>query len=94
LAYLSSKEKQICDIVNLGTGHGTSVLEIIESFEKVNDLKLNYEIGPRRPGDVEQIYADASKAKNLLGWTCEYEVEDALKHAWEWEKTIEKMETK
>ena len=94
LNYLSQLENPVCDVVNLGTGRGTSVLEIIESFEKVNDLKLNYEIGPRRPGDVEQIYADASKAKEVLGWTCAYGIDEALKHAWEWEKSIQNRETK
>mgnify|MGYP001942414453 CR=1 FL=1 len=75
--------------INLGTGKGTSVLEIINAFENVNQLKLNYEIGPRRVGDVEQIYANSERAKKLLGWTCEYSLNEALKHSWEWEKGID-----
>ena len=75
--------------INLGTGKGTSVLEIINAFENVNQLKLNYEIGPRRVGDVEQIYANSERAKEMLGWSCEYSLNDALKHSWEWEKGID-----
>jgi len=93
LDFLQGSATKSLEVFNLGTGKGTSVMEIIESFEKVNHLKLNYEIGDRRPGDVAQIYADASKAKDLLNWTCEYTVQDALKHAWEWEKSIDKWNT-
>ena len=89
LEYLENASENQCEVFNLGTGKGTSVLEIIESFEKVNELKLNYDIGARRSGDVAQIYADASKAEKELNWTCEYSVQDALKHSWEWEKSIE-----
>lgn len=89
LNFLLSKEEGGCEAINLGTGKGTSVLEIIHTFEKVNNLKLNYEIGPRRPGDVVQIYANAQKSLDLLGWKCRYSLEEALKHSWEWEKGIE-----
>ena len=78
-----------CDAINLGTGKGTSVLEIIKTFETANNVKLNYEIGPRRDGDVEQIYANAEKAKKVLDWQCELTLEDAMKHSWEWEKGLE-----
>ncbi|MCG8575523.1 MAG: UDP-glucose 4-epimerase GalE [Flavobacteriales bacterium] len=74
---------------NLGTGKGSSVLEIINTFEKVNQLKLNYQIGERRAGDVVQIYANGNKAKEVLGWECEYDISAALKHSWEWEKGLE-----
>lgn len=53
---------------NLGTGTGNSVLEVIQTFEKVNDIKLNYEIGPRRSGDVVKIYGNVEKAEEILGW--------------------------
>ena len=86
--WLSKQNKPCCEPINLGTGKGNSVLEIIDTFEKVNKLKLNYKIGPRRAGDVEQIFANANKAKHLLNWTCNFTVADALKHSWEWEKTI------
>ncbi|NOQ73437.1 MAG: UDP-glucose 4-epimerase GalE [Crocinitomix sp.] len=88
LQYLTNTECKSCVTFNLGTGKGTSVLEIIKAFENVNQLKLNYEIGPRREGDVAQIYANAEKAKEVLDWTCEYTLNDALKHSWEWEKGI------
>jgi UDP-glucose 4-epimerase len=90
LAFSINREDSFCEPINLGTGKGTSVLEIIHSFETVNKVKLKYKIGKRRAGDVEQIYANAAKANSILNWTCNYTVADALKHAWEWEKTIEK----
>ncbi|MEX1001941.1 MAG: UDP-glucose 4-epimerase GalE [Crocinitomicaceae bacterium] len=90
LQWSFEQQESFCEAFNLGTGKGSSVLEIIHTFEKVNGLKLNYKIGPRRPGDVEQIWANPSKANKWLGWTCQYGIEDALKHSWEWEKNIEK----
>lgn len=81
--------KSFCEPFNLGTAKGSSVLEIINTFEEVNGVKLNYRIGPRREGDVEQIWADPTKANKVLGWTCQYDIKDALKHSWNWEKNIE-----
>jgi UDP-glucose 4-epimerase len=86
LAWLAKQKKPVCEAINLGTGKGTSVLEIIDTFESVNGLLLNYKIGPRRAGDVEQIWANAEQAKKLLKWKCTYTLADALKHAWQWEK--------
>jgi UDP-glucose 4-epimerase len=83
------QEANFCEAYNLGTGKGSSVLEIIHTFEEVNDLKLNYVIGDRRPGDVVQIWADPSKANNELGWSCKYTIKDALKHSWSWEQNID-----
>ncbi|MEZ4923594.1 MAG: UDP-glucose 4-epimerase GalE [Crocinitomicaceae bacterium] len=83
-----SQEKPFCEPFNLGTGKGSTVLEIINTFEEVNQLKLNYKIGPRREGDVEQIWADPSKANKVLGWHCKYDIRDALEHSWKWEKNI------
>ncbi len=74
------------DVFNVGIGNGLSVFEIIEAFEKVAGLKLNYETGPRRAGDVMAIYSDYTKAKKLLGWTPALKVDDIMKSAWEWEK--------
>lgn len=76
------------DFINVGTGKGTSVLEIVETFEKVSGQKLNYKIGPRRAGDVEQIYASVGKSKEVLNWQTELTVEDALRDAWNWEKKL------
>ena len=84
-------EKQDCSLteaVNIGTGKGTSVLEIIHTFEKVSGLQLNWAYGPRRSGDVEQIFADTTKAKNCLGWEAERSVEDAIVDAWNWQKKM------
>ena len=73
------------NVFNIGTGRGNSVLEVISIFEKVNKLKLNYEIGPRREGDVEKIYGDVTKARELLNWVAQETLEDSLKDAWAWE---------
>lgn len=76
------------DIFNLGTGDGVTVLELLNAFEKTNQLKLNYKIGARRPGDVEKIYANNEKAKTVLRWELKYTLEDMMKTAWEWQKKI------
>lgn len=73
-------------IYNLGTGVGYSVLDVISAFEKANDLKINYSIKPRREGDVEQCYADATKAKVELGWEAKRDIEMMCKDAWRWQK--------
>jgi UDP-glucose 4-epimerase len=75
-----------CEAFNLGSGRGSSVLEIIRTFEEVNDLKLNYKIGARRAGDVEQIWANPAKANSILNWNCEYSLAEALRHSWVWEQ--------
>ena len=73
---------------NIGTGIGLSVLEIIKAFEKTNSLKINYSFGPRRRGDIEQIYADAKLVKTKLGWEPKQNLEKAMKSAWIWEKKL------
>ncbi len=73
------------EIINLGTGNGVTVFETIKAFEKISGRKLNYVIGTRRPGDVEAIYSDSSKAKKLLGWTPKYSIEEMMASAWKWE---------
>jgi UDP-glucose 4-epimerase len=88
LNLLKKSEAPFYDVFNVGTGTGNSVLEIIETFEKVNDLKLNYEIGPRRSGDVEQIYGNVDKARDIMGWQVEKTLDDSLRDAWAWEKKI------
>lgn len=82
---LDNKQATNCEVFNLGTGTGVSVLEAIAAFEKVTSQKLNYTIGPRRAGDVVAVYADKQKAQSQLGWTCQYSLEDAMKSAWDWE---------
>jgi UDP-glucose 4-epimerase len=71
---------------NVGTGIGVSVLDAIKAFEQINKLSINYSIGPRRDGDIEQIYANGSLVKEKLGWEAQETLEQAMKSAWEWEK--------
>jgi UDP-glucose 4-epimerase len=85
LQLLQKKNGGSYDVFNLGTGEGNSVLELINAFEKANNIKLNYEIGPRRAGDIEQIYGDVSKALKILNWKTEKTLEESLKDAWNWE---------
>ena len=88
LRHLAKPEAAPFDIINAGTGQGNTVMEVVKCFEETNDLSFNYKMGPRRPGDVEQVYADVSKAETLLGWKTQYSLQDALKHAWNWEKKL------
>lgn len=82
---LQNKNQTNCDVFNLGTGNGYTVLEIINEFEKTSGTKLNYKIGPRRPGDVIAIYANNDKAKNLLGWNPKFNLQQMMATAWQWE---------
>ncbi len=83
---LENKNKAGYEVFNLGTGRGVSVMEIVKTFEKATGQKLNYKIVDRRPGDVEQVYADTQFANNELGWKAEVPLEETLRSAWEWEK--------
>ena len=73
------------EIINLGTGHGYSVLDIVKAFEKVNGVKVPYKIEARRPGDIAECWADPAKAKELLGWTAQKNLEDMCRDAWRWQ---------
>lgn len=84
--WLTQQSGSFNEIVNVGTGEGTSVLEIIHTFEKVSNRELNWKFGERRTGDVEQIYADVAKAKKLLNWSTQNSLEDAVRDAWNWEQ--------
>ena len=84
-----NKMKGNYQVINLGTGNGTTVLEIIKSFEKVSGKKLNYELGPIREGDVETIYADNSKAKKELQWNAKLNIDDMVSTAWKWQQNID-----
>jgi UDP-glucose 4-epimerase len=88
LEYTEKSENGLLEFINVGTGNGNSVLEVIEEFEKVSQLELNYKIGPRRPGDVPAIYANTEKSKHLLNWNPKYSLTDAVIHAWNWEKNM------
>jgi UDP-glucose 4-epimerase len=82
--------KPLYKVFNLGTGIGASVLELVNKFQQVTGVKLNYTIGPRRPGDVEKTYADPAKAFRELQWKPKYSIEDGLLHAWRWEEKLAK----
>ena len=83
---LDDKIEKNVDIFNLGSGTGVSVLEAIHAFEKSTNTNLNYEIGPRREGDVVAVYADFSKAKDKLGWIPEHSIDHIMETAWAWEQ--------
>ena len=81
------REEKGVKIYNLGTGHGYSVLDLVQNFEKTNNIKVNYVIGARRPGDIPACYADASKAEKELGWKAEKNIEDMCKDTWHFATT-------
>ncbi|MHA4738328.1 UDP-glucose 4-epimerase GalE [Dyadobacter sp. MSC1_007] len=81
----SQTESDYYDVFNVGTGEGYTVLQLIKTFEEVNGVKLNYTIGPRREGDVEQIYAQSDKVNNIMKWRAEKSMADALRDAWNWQ---------
>jgi UDP-glucose 4-epimerase len=85
---LAEKSKKRCEVFNLGTGNGVTVLEAIKAFEKVSGVALNYKIGPRRPGDVVAIYANNEYARTTLGWETQYSLEDMMSTAWKWEQRL------
>lgn len=95
LQYLIDKNNTTnFSIYNLGTGNGVSVLEAISVFEKISGKKLNYKIGPKRPGDVGAIYSDNSLTEKTLGWSPKYNLEDMMSSAWKWELEQKKEKEK
>ncbi len=87
---LQHKNEDKVEVFNLGTGTGSSVLEVITAFEKVSGEKLNYKLVDRRDGDVVAAYANTDKANSVLGWNAKHSLEDALQSAWKWEQKIRK----
>jgi len=85
---LDHKATDAVETFNIGTGQGNTVLEVVTTFEKASGQKLNYAIGPRRTGDVPAIYADATKAAEVLGFKTETSLFDALASAWKWQQTL------
>ncbi len=85
---LDDKNKTSFEIFNLGTGKGNSVLEVLNSFEKVTGKKVNYKLVDRREGDITAAYADTSLANTELGWKAELSLEEALLSAWKWQQTL------
>lgn len=89
LRYLQQKKENILiEAFNLGIGKGMSVLEMVNLFQQVTGVKLRYRIGSRRPGDVEKIYADPTRIRKELGWKPQFTIEQALLHAWQWQKKL------
>lgn len=82
--------KENYDFFNVGAGKGYTVLDVIKSFEKVSGVNLKYKIVDRRPGDIEKIYADTAKVKQALGWKVQYNLDDMMKSAWDWQKNLMK----
>ena len=85
---LNNQMKKNVEIFNLGTGKGCSVMEVINSFEKVSGMKLNYRIMERRPGDIIKVWADTELANLELGWKAEKGLDDMTLSAWNWEKAL------
>lgn len=85
----SQTDTNYYDVFNVGTGEGYTVLQLINTFEEVNGVKLNYTLGPRREGDVEQIYAQSDKVNNVMKWHAEKTMADALRDAWNWQLKLQ-----
>lgn len=85
---IDGKTSKRCEVFNLGSGNGVTVLEAIKAFEEVSGQKLNYIIGPRRPGDVVAIYANNNYARTQLGWDLKYSLNDMMATAWKWEQRL------
>ena len=86
LDYLGDNKPSVS--LNIGTGRGSTVLETVKAFENVNNLKLNYKIGAKREGDIEQIYAETSLSEKTLNWKTKHSLEDAMRDAWNWQKYL------
>ena len=86
---ISSEEETVIDIYNLGTGKGSSVLEVVQAFENANQVEVPYQICERRAGDITVAYANADKAEKELGWKADTTLEEALRTTWEWQKYLE-----
>jgi len=85
---IEKKNETAVEVFNVGTGKGSSVLEVIRSFEKVSGQKLPYKLVGRREGDIVEAYADTQKANTILGWKAESTLDEAIESAWKWEKKI------
>ncbi len=88
LAFLEAQETPYHGVFNVGTGSGTSVKELLALFEKVSGVEVNHEIGERREGDIAVCYAENIKITTMLDWRPRYGIEDALRHSWEWQKSL------
>lgn len=85
---IGNPRAQRYDVFNLGTGKGSTVLEVVQSFEKTSGVTLNYTMAPRRAGDIEVVYAATDKARDVLGWTARYGLDDMTRSAWAWQEQL------
>lgn len=86
----NGRQESNVEVFNIGTGNGTSVFEIVNTFERVTGVKLNYKVGKRREGDIEKVWADASKANNVLGWKAVRTLDETVASAWKWQQNLKK----
>lgn len=82
------EETESLEFFNIGTGKGNSTLEIVNTFEKATGVKLNWKFGPRREGDIEEIFGNVEKANKVLGWKAEAKLDDVLRSAWKWQEKL------
>ncbi|WP_299255688.1 UDP-glucose 4-epimerase GalE [uncultured Aquimarina sp.] len=87
---INNENKTVLEFFNLGTGNGYSVLDVINSFEKISETKLNYEITDRREGDVPELYAEVKLANKTLGWSAKKELDEMISSSWKWEQNFRK----
>jgi len=85
---ISGEQKEPFEVFNIGTGNGSSVLEVIQAFEKANGIPVPHKIGPRRAGDVVQVWAETTKVEHVLGWKAKRTLETMLKDAWNWQTKL------
>ncbi|MBS1937731.1 MAG: UDP-glucose 4-epimerase GalE [Bacteroidetes bacterium] len=90
LQWIAKQKAPVCEVFNLGTGEGNTVLEAVRTFEEVSGVKVPYVIGPRRAGDVPAMYADTAKSLKVLGWRTQLTLADALRDAWRWQLALAK----
>lgn len=90
LEFLSKQEQPHIGVFNVGTGEGTSVIQLVDLFQKMSGVEIVHEIGPRREGDIPVSYAENTKIMETMGWRATYSVEDALRHAWAWQQNHSK----
>lgn len=88
LAWMDERPAPLCEVFNIGTGSGRSVLEVLHTFQAVNGVSVPHVMGPRRPGDVESVYADTARSREVLGWSADLGLEEALRDAWRWQQRL------
>lgn len=88
----SRNDESLYEVFNLGTGVGVSVLQVLKKFIEVTNVNVPFVIGPRRPGDVEKVYADPAKVNKTLNWKTRFSIDESLLHAWQWEKKLRSIE--